>query len=100
MYSLLAPTRRASETFLSKIRRLMPLPSSASARITIGLSRRSSVPALKLKPRMPTCFLLLARLHDLVECLLDLELVAREDRLNHRHLDVHFLGAVLERANV
>src|SRR3989442_13320841 len=35
------------------MRSVSPLPRSASARITIGLSRRSSVPALKLNPSRP-----------------------------------------------
>ena len=66
--------------------------------MTIGLSRRSSVPALKLKPSSPTR--LLAALHDHVDRVLDLQPVAAEDRFDHGHVDVHFLGAVLQRADV
>ena len=33
---------------------LRPLPAAGSMISIIGLSRRSSVPSLKLKPRMPT----------------------------------------------
>ena len=66
--------------------------------MTIGLSRRSSVPALKLKPSSPTRFLPVS--HHLVDRVLDLQLVAAEDRLDHRHLEVDFLRAVLQRAHV
>ena len=58
--------------------------------MTIGLSRRSSVPALKLKPSRPTR--LLPGLDHHVDGVLDLQLVAAEDRLDHRHVEVDFLA--------
>ena len=44
--------------------------------------------------------MLLAGLEHLIERLLDLRLVARQDLRDERQLDVHFLGAVLQRAHV
>ena len=43
---------------------------------------------------------LLAAVDDLFERMLDLKLVAAEDLLNHRHLEVHFLRTILKRADI
>src|ERR687898_695074 len=36
-----------------------------------------------------------SRVEHLLDCLLELALVAHQDRLDHRHLQIKFLGAVL-----
>ena len=69
------------------------MPSSRSTISSMGLSRRSSVPSLKLYPSTPTrrCSLL-----KIIPSALHLLLVAGQDRAENRDLDVQPLGSVVE----
>src|SRR2546426_1165320 len=60
----------------------------------------AQVVGARLEAETEQADLLLARFHDLVERLLDLQLVARQNLRDDRQLDVHFLRAVLQRADI
>ena len=77
---------------------LNPFPISASAMWTTGLSRRSSVPTLKLNPRIPTSRWPNSVMDSTV--ILDLTEITARDGLEHGQLDVIFAGPTNERSQV